>query len=236
MYDPSWFSFSTCLVSKMIPSRIRRSLYFIAIAGLSSTATAHASIVKPHEPLQQHEHQQFSARPRTATKNTRTRDKSNNRRLVDDRDIYELTNNNEDQWMSLNDQVQFLPSFKWENGLLDEQQIRKWAAQQLERSQLQQRPQRKLSSSSSSTTVVTNDIYRLSPFIEGVTEYDEYQTAWRLLGFMIDCDDDLSIYSDDDNHGNSGSGSGDTGEGCHRYVIWAAVSLLQKRHRMICTL
>jgi hypothetical protein len=50
-----------------------------------------------------------------------------------------------------------------------------------------------------------------------MSEYDEYQQAWRLLGFMIDCN------SADDDDGGSGSGSQDTtDDGCARYVLWAA--------------
>lgn len=58
--------------------------------------------------------------------------------------------------------------------------------------------------------------YSVQPFVEGMSEYDEYQQAWRMLGFMIDC----NSYDDDD---ASGSGSEDTTEdGCARYIIWAA--------------
>ena len=63
-----------------------------------------------------------------------------------------------------------------------------------------------------------HDPYSVQPFVEGMSEYDEYQQAWRLLGFMIDCNS-----ADDDDA--SGSGSEDvTEDGCARYVIWAAVS------------
>jgi len=61
------------------------------------------------------------------------------------------------------------------------------------------------------------DPYSNQPFVEGMSEYDEYQQAWRLLGFMVDCN-----YNTDDD-GNSGSGSEDvTEDGCARYVLWAA--------------
>jgi len=61
------------------------------------------------------------------------------------------------------------------------------------------------------------DPYSIQPFVEGMSEYDEYQQAWRLLGFMIDCN------SADDDDAGSGSGSGDvTEDGCARYVLWAA--------------
>ena len=61
------------------------------------------------------------------------------------------------------------------------------------------------------------DPYSIQPFVEGLGDYDEYQQAWRLLGFMIDC----NTVTDDD---ASGSGSEETTEdGCTRYVLWAAV-------------
>lgn len=67
-----------------------------------------------------------------------------------------------------------------------------------------------------------NPQYRVQPFVEGVSDYDEYQQAWRLLGFMIDCD---GTYMNADDDGGSGSeDENDTGSGCARYVIWAAVS------------
>jgi hypothetical protein len=50
-------------------------------------------------------------------------------------------------------------------------------------------------------------------------EWDEYQQAWRMLGFMIDCED-VSHWDDDYQ-----SGSGDyvySENGCRRYVLWAA--------------
>jgi len=60
------------------------------------------------------------------------------------------------------------------------------------------------------------DPYSVQPFVEGMSEYDEYQQAWRLLGFMIDCN---SVDDDD----GSGSGSEDvTEDGCARYILWAA--------------
>jgi hypothetical protein len=74
---------------------------------------------------------------------------------------------------------------------------------------------RKLQSSSSYSSP-----YSVQPFVETESEYDEYQQAWRYLGFMIDCND--YTYTGDDDDG--GSGDGGTGEGCHRYVLWAAVS------------
>ena len=56
-------------------------------------------------------------------------------------------------------------------------------------------------------------------------EWDDYQQAWRLLGFFIDCDDDSHWHYDDDTYVQQYSGSGDaeyTAKGCPRYVLWAA--------------
>ena len=66
--------------------------------------------------------------------------------------------------------------------------------------------------------------YRVTPFAEGISEYDEYQQAWRFLGYMVDCNARNS--DDDNNHDGGGSNSfdGGTGEGCKRYLLWAAVS------------
>jgi hypothetical protein len=63
-------------------------------------------------------------------------------------------------------------------------------------------------------------VYDVEPFAYGVDEYDEYQQAWRLMGFIIDCNPMV----DDDYYENGGSGSGDQGteDGCSRYVLWAA--------------
>jgi len=62
-----------------------------------------------------------------------------------------------------------------------------------------------------------DDLYRVQPFAEGISEYDEYQQAWRFLGYMVDC----NANSNDDDQG-SGSGDSGTGEGCKRYLLWAA--------------
>jgi hypothetical protein len=67
-----------------------------------------------------------------------------------------------------------------------------------------------------------DDIYRVQPFADGIGEYDEYQQAWRFLGYMIDCQQQ----GDDDDYRRNLSGSydGGTGKGCKRYVLWAGVS------------
>ena len=127
---------------------------------------------------------------------------------------------------------------------LDDAQIRTWAAQQLQANrdqqdaarraksqQSQQSQHRNLDSSYTSTTTTTSassSAYKLSPFVEGESDYDEYQQAWRLLGFMIDCDDQVTNWMTDDwyqQNGQNREGSGDQGTGdmCTRYVLWAAV-------------
>ena len=177
-------------------------------------------------------------------------------------EVHEMANARPDQWMSLGEDVEFLPSQKMVAGpnahLLDDAQLRKWAAAQLEHNrdqqdamrmagslpktrqqqmqeqQLQQQPQEPQPTSSrnleSSTASASSSIYKLSPFVEGESEYDEYQQAWRLLGFMIDCDDEITNWMTDDwyqqNGENRGSGDQGTGEGCNRYVMWAAVRFI----------
>jgi len=72
--------------------------------------------------------------------------------------------------------------------------------------------QRLLSSSNA------KDRYQTQAYVPAQDEeFDEYQTAWRYLGLMIDCD-----VSTDDDDWNSGSYDGGTGEGCSRYLLWAA--------------
>ena len=113
-------------------------------------------------------------------------------------------NDGKSQWMSISEDVQFMPN-----------------------SNLPPLPRppknRKLETEEEDEESTTGaweeyDPYSVQPFVEGMSEYDEYQQAWRLLGFMIDCN---SVDDDD----GSGSGSEDvTEDGCARYVLWAAVS------------
>lgn len=67
--------------------------------------------------------------------------------------------------------------------------------------------------------------YITNVFAEGESDWDEFQQAWRMLGFFIDCEDSSRWHDDDDVYGyNNHGGSGDEGtpEGCNRYVLWAA--------------
>lgn len=66
------------------------------------------------------------------------------------------------------------------------------------------------------------NIYRLTPFVDGVSEYDSYQQAWRFLGFMVDCNAKTSSNNNNEGHGSRDAQT--TGEGCKRYLLWAAVS------------
>jgi hypothetical protein len=75
---------------------------------------------------------------------------------------------------------------------------------------------RRLESSTGGSSAINP--YATQAFVDGEYEYDEYQQAWRYLGFIIDCDS-----SNDDDDGGSGSYDGGPGEGCSRYVVWAAV-------------
>ena len=124
--------------------------------------------------------------------------------------------NNNDNWMSITEDVEFMPLLNTKNNKATTR------GRTLEYD---------ASSQSTSTTTTTttgahsyNDPFSIQPFVEGMSNYDEYQQAWRLLGFMIDCN--THVNGDDDDDGKS-QHSGDeeiTDEGCARYVIWAAVS------------
>jgi hypothetical protein len=72
-----------------------------------------------------------------------------------------------------------------------------------------------------------NSRYDKQPFVEGDTEYSSYQQAWRMLGFMIDCDADTSYSYNNrkNNHNSQDNGDYMTGQGCQRYVVWAAVCI-----------
>ena len=66
--------------------------------------------------------------------------------------------------------------------------------------------------------------YYMEQFVDGMAEYDEEAQAWRLLGFIIDCQ-----ATDSDEYSQHSQHSGDqdvtiTETGCARYLIWAAVS------------
>jgi len=96
----------------------------------------------------------------------------------------------EEKWQSLNQDVEFIPSEGIDPHIL----------------------QRFLSGTGSWT-----DIYQSENFAYGGDEYDEYQQAWRLLGFIIDCNPMV-----DDDYYAQGSGDEVTEDGCARYVLWAA--------------
>jgi len=106
-----------------------------------------------------------------------------------------------EKWQSLNEEVEFIPADGIDRRLVE----------------------RFLEQSEAETYGGTSGmeaIYDVEPFAYGVDEYDEYQQAWRLMGFIVDCNPMV----DDDYYQNGGSGSGDAGteDGCARYVLWAA--------------
>lgn len=173
-----------------------------------------ASIPKPETPIMQ-QPQQSIRRP------SHKQSKQNHNDLFySTDDLHKMADS--DRWMTFDDGVEFLPSHRLVHSDWDDAQIREWAARQLEDNAEQEED--KGSSTATGKTGLNNNIYRLSPFVDGDSEYDEYQQAWRLLGFMIDCDDDISNFNDDQYNNGDQGGSGDegTGEGCDRYVIWAA--------------
>lgn len=76
-------------------------------------------------------------------------------------------------------------------------------------------------------SLLLNNPYRVQPFTSGVNDYDEYQQAWRMLGFMIDCDvrdgDEWSDGAQQSHSRDDGDGSVSS-DGCARFILWAAVS------------
>lgn len=124
--------------------------------------------------------------------------------LIHDEDL--PVENAEDKWQSLNLNVEFIPA----DGV-DPHIVRRF----LEQDYYGQAEEEAYGGMSG-----MDDIYNLEPFAYGVDEYDEYQQAWRLMGFIVDCNPMV----DDDYYQNDGSGSGDQGteDGCARYVLWAA--------------
>ena len=118
-------------------------------------------------------------------------------------------------WQSLSQKVEFLPADEVFKG-----NLRK-PAETLQRSRFLEESVVVASEDEESMVYNEYDPYSVQPFVEGIGEYDEYQQAWRMLGFMIDCNG--YYYNDDDNSG--GSNDEDvTEDGCRRYVLWAAVS------------
>jgi hypothetical protein len=115
-----------------------------------------------------------------------------------------------DRWLSVSEDVEFLPLMNLDAG---QRAKRKATVARSLEDQSQQH--------GTSGAYAHHDPYSVQPFIEGMSNYNEYQQAWRLLGFMIDCN--TVIYDDDD--GRSQGGSRDqqlTEDGCARYVLWAA--------------
>jgi hypothetical protein len=166
-------------------------------------------------------------------------DNTNDRRLpqktrwirTEDDSLSTLFSKNTNDWISFHRTVEFLPATHTDDlDVVSKAYQRAWDTHERRRRQLDEAINGE--DDASETTKQTNmdgAMYRISPFADGAYEYDSYQQAWRLLGFMIDCDDQYLMSSsnndDDGNNNRKGSGSGDggTGEGCHRYVIWAAV-------------
>jgi len=125
--------------------------------------------------------------------------------LIHDEDL--PMENAEEKWQSLNQDVEFIPA----DGI-DKRVVQRFLEQGNYYSEATEAPYGGMSG--------MDDIYNVEPFAYGVDEYDEYQQAWRLMGFIVDCNPMV----DDDYYANDGSGSGDQGteDGCARYVLWAA--------------
>ncbi|KAL3918528.1 MAG: hypothetical protein SGILL_004194 [Bacillariaceae sp.] len=120
------------------------------------------------------------------------------------------------KWKSLNEDVEFIPA----EGI-DPQILRRFLEQNDEEDEAAEyyATEEEEDSGSGGASSKMKSIYNIESFAYGGEEYDEYQQAWRQLGFIIDCHPMV----DDDYYANEG-GSGDQGteDGCARYVLWAA--------------
>jgi len=113
-----------------------------------------------------------------------------------------------ENWISISEDVEFLPLLNNDKRKKQKKKIRKTRSLEEEGGE-----------GDTTGAWADYDPYSVQPFVEGMSEYDEYQQAWRLLGFVIDC----NLVQDDD-YQSSHHSSGDevTEEGCARYVLWAA--------------
>lgn len=139
------------------------------------------------------------------------------------RDLPGVANPDAALWVSMNKDVQFLPVDNLPKIKKSSKRARSLQDENGDQEEGEEEDANEAGEEEESVEWEGYDPYSVQPFVEGMGEYDEYQQAWRLLGFMIDCNSVSSGEQDD--HGGSGSGD-TTDEGCARYVLWAAVSTL----------
>jgi len=148
-----------------------------------------------------------------------------------------LLNNNEGKnWMSLEEGIEFIPLLNVDEEAMpgsnninrdtDLQYVKhptrtspQGTTSQQQGRKLNTEQSRKLNEDQTTGGYDENNAYSVQPFIPGLGKYDEYAQAWRLLGFMIDCNE---VTEDDDYAQDNGSNDGGTEEGCTRYLLWAA--------------
>lgn len=134
-----------------------------------------------------------------------------------DSDLQKLTvhydpEESKDKWMSLTEDVEFLPLLHGKAG-----------GRKLEDAALDDY----FANIDDDTAAAAHGSYSeynpfsVQPFIEGMGRYDEYQQAWRLLGFMIDCNDVINE-DEDEEGGHSRDNQVLSGKGCGRFLMWAA--------------
>lgn len=144
-------------------------------------------------------------------------------------DLSTLTNESPNDWISLHPEIEFLPSVEIDS-IMDvaSQMATQQFPQRRRLEDAEEEQEEESTTSSSSGKTEDNSQYRVQPFVEGVSDYDAYQQAWRLLGFMIDCNTITTDYSNNQNNNQHSNDNSGTGEGCTRYVLWAAVSHVVK--------
>jgi hypothetical protein len=203
-----------------------RLFYLLAIIQLGVSITNASEAITSTTQLSNHNHNTFTIRGANADilkatiyNNQRDRKRSNsnnNNNNYSNTPLPPPVVRQEDlpihdqRWQSLNPDVEFIPA----EGI--DPQLWQRFLDQAEGEESESATNAGMSSKMTS-------IYNVESFAHGGVEYDEYQQAWRLLGFIIDCNPMV----DDDYYAGGGSGSGDKGtqDGCARYVLWAAVRL-----------
>lgn len=142
-----------------------------------------------------------------------------------------------ENWMSVNEDTEFLPLLNQDPKAQQKRMMDKMMKEKNSKiknsktSHQQQKAGRKLEDAAYNDDAAAEDEttsgkwdgydpYSVQPFVQGLGDYDEYQQAWRLLGFIVDCntenDDDYAV-SQHSNDYNTVSENA-----CARYVLWGA--------------
>ena len=119
-----------------------------------------------------------------------------------------------ENWMSVNEDTEFLPLLNQDPKAQQKRMMDKMMKEKNSKiknsktSHQQQKAGRKLEDAAYNDDAAAEDEttsgkwdgydpYTVQPFVQGLGDYDEYQQAWRLLGFIVNCntenDDDYAV-------------------------------------------